>query len=243
MPAPARPAYRLFQSFWTGLDWLYPPTWGGCGKRGVRWCPVCQQNTRVLSPPVCNFCGESLAVGGLCHRCVMEPPPYTALRSWGIFAGPLRQALHRLKYARDVALGEALAQPLIELFLGLDWKVDLVVPVPLSQARRVERGYNQAALLARPLALASGLPYRPKMLQKTRETLSQVGLTKSGRRINVEGAFFAPASQVQGKRILVIDDVTTSGATVEACAQALAAGGAERVYGLTLARAVQGVRP
>jgi len=173
----------------------------------------------------------------------MESPPYTALRSWAVFSGPLRQALHRLKYARDIALGETLAQPLIELFLNLGWQVDLVVPVPLSRARHEERGYNQAALLARPLALACGLSYRPKTIQKTRETLSQVGLTKSGRRDNVKDAFFAPSSQVQGKRILVIDDVTTSGATIEACAQALTVGGAERVYGLTLARAVQGAKP
>jgi ComF family protein len=169
----------------------------------------------------------------------MESPPYTALRSWAVFAGPLRQALHRLKYARDIALGETLAQPLIELFLSLCWKVDLVVPVPLSRARGVERGYNQAALLARPLAWPAGfLPPKPPKRGPQPGWPDEIR-----RRDTVKDAFFAPSSQVQGKRILVIDDVTTSGATIEACAQALTAGGAERIYGLTLARAVQEVRP
>lgn len=243
MPVPARPAYRLYHCFWTGLDWLYPPICGGCGERGVRWCQACQQNTRVISSPVCQTCGASLSSGEVCGACEQAPPTYAGLRSWAIFAGPVRQALHRLKYARDIALGESLAGHLVEILAGLDWQIDLVAPVPLSAARLAERGYNQSALLARPLALAAGLPYRPGVLEKVRDTLSQVGLSRAGRWSNVRDAFRARRDLVQGKRVLVIDDVTTSGATLEACAQAFTAGGAARVFGLTLARAGQGDQP
>jgi ComF family protein len=116
--------------------------------------------------------------------------------------------------------------------------VDLVVPVPVSLSRRSERGYNQAALLARPIALFYGLDYRPKALMKLRETRSQVGLTVEERKANVDDAFFGEQRIVKGKNILVVDDVTTSGATLNACAHVLRNAGAEEVYCLTLARAL-----
>jgi ComF family protein len=150
----------------------------------------------------------------------------------------LRNALHRLKYNRDIALGEILARPMIRILGLTTWKVDLVVPVPISLSRRSERGYNQAALLARPLALFYGLEYRPKALIKSRETRSQVGLTVEERKANVHDAFFAEQRLVKGKNILVVDDVTTSGATLNACAQVLRIAGAQEVYCLTLARAL-----
>ena len=243
MSAPASPAYWLYQSFWTGLDWLFPPQCGGCGEHGTRWCTSCHVNTPTLSPPVCNHCGQSLKTAGVCAGCLSSPPGYTALRSWGVFAGPLRKALHRLKYNRDIALGDVLARPLIRILGEMDWRVDLVAPVPLSVARLAERGYNQASLLARPLALAAGLPYQPRALIKTRETPSQVGLSIEQRRGNVKGAFKAIPDLVCRRNVLVIDDVATSGATFEACAQALFEAGANQVYGLTLARAVHGDRP
>lgn len=237
MPAPVRTAYRLYHSIWIGLDWLYPPACGGCGKRGNRWCATCQQNTEVISPPVCKQCGERLASGMLCSRCRANPPAYAALRSYASFSGPLRQALHRLKYARNIALGEAFALHLVEVLEREDWEADFLLPVPLSAGRLAERGYNQAALLARPLALATGLPYRPQALWKIRETPTQVGLTASGRRSNLKGAFQAHPGAVGGARVLVVDDVTTSGATLEACAEALCSAGACQVFALTLARA------
>jgi ComF family protein len=144
-----------------------------------------------------------------------------------------------LKYYGDLGLGEILARPLIHCLEEMNWAVDLVVPVPLSKARLAERGYNQAALLARPLALGSGLGYGPKALLRNRETRSQVGLSGERRRENVTGAFFAHAPQVAGKVVLIVDDVATSGATLNACAEALRAGGAADVFAITLARAVQ----
>lgn len=230
-------AYRMYQWFWAGLDWLYPPSCGGCGDRGARWCSVCQRNTQVVFPPICILCGRSQTNAGTCSHCKAFPPRYTALRSWAVFAGPLRNALHRLKYQGDVSLGDALARPLIDFLVEMEWVVDVITPVPLGVARQEERGYNQAALLARPLALGCKLDYQPLALSRVRDTPSQVGLSLYQRWENVAGAFIANSNIVSGKDVLVMDDITTSGATMQACAEALSTAGARRVFGLTLARA------
>ena len=204
----------------------------------MRWCMKCQRDIVTIAPPICERCGRTQRFHGICARCKAIPPDYTSLRSWAAFSGPLRNALHRLKYNRDVALGEILARPMIDCLSLTPWRVDLVVPVPISHSRRSERGYNQAALLARPISLRFGLKYRPQALLKSRETRSQVGLSVEERRANVHGAFVAKKGLVEGKNILVVDDVTTSGATLNACGQALRRAGASEVYCLTLARAL-----
>jgi len=239
MPAPEtseRLAYSLYRWVWTGLDWLYPPLCGGCGKPGSRWCQSCQQETQQIRI-ACLHCGRGIDAPGVCVRCLVSPPPYRAMRSWAAFNGPLREALHRLKYKGDVALGEVLARPLIRILHELDWPLDLVAAVPLGIARQAQRGYNQASLLAFPLSLGSRKKYSSKALAKVRETRSQVGLTAAQRRENVAQAFRAEEKLVYGKRVLIVDDVTTSGATLEACAAALLQAGADQVYALTLARA------
>ncbi len=137
-----------------------------------------------------------------------------------------------------MALGDVLARPLIEIFQQNAWPVNLVTPVPMGLSRRKQRGYNQAALLAWPLALSCGLPYTPKALTKVRDTPSQVGLNLAQRHANVAGAYQACPERVSGKAVLLIDDVTTSGATIQSASVALLAAGARQVYGLTLARAV-----
>jgi ComF family protein len=121
---------------------------------------------------------------------------------------------------------------------NLQWNVDVIAPVPLGLARLAQRGYNQSALVAKPLALALGVRYYPLALRRSRETHSQVGLSAVQRKENVKGAFEAKFNLVTGRSILVVDDVTTSGATLDACAAALFEAGARQVYGLTLARAV-----
>jgi competence protein ComFC len=234
----SRPVYRFYRWAWSELDLLYPPLCGGCGKPGARWCVECQANARPVPQPLCERCGRSQPDGRLCSWCRASLPAFTALRAWAVFEGPLRQALHRLKYAGDIALGDVLAQPLIQTYQQLAWPVDLAVPVPIGRARRRQRGYNQAALLAWPVALNSGLIYRSRALTKVRDTPSQVGLNPSQRYENVAGAYQAHAALVSGKSVLLVDDVTTSGATMQACSTALLAAGARQVYGLTLARAV-----
>jgi len=135
-----------------------------------------------------------------------------------------------------MTLGENFARPLANIIVESGWKPDLLIPVPLGAARQSQRGYNQAALLARPVALANGINYTTRALHKVRETPTQVGLKYDERFQNVADAFQAESKIVSGRNIIVVDDVTTSGATMEACATALRAAGARNVYGLTLAR-------
>lgn len=157
------------------------------------------------------------------------------LRSWAVYEDPLRAAIIRLKYKRDMALGEALAELLMRKYIQEGWQADVIVPVPLGAARMAERGYNQAALLARPLALRLALPYSTQV-KRVRETRSQVGLSAQERRDNVRGAFWADPHRFQRQQVLLVDDVTTTGSTLDACAQALLEVGADSVFGLTLAR-------
>jgi competence protein ComFC len=232
------PAYFLYRLFWEFVDWVFPPTCGGCGMIGERWCNTCQMGITRISGNICPQCGEPQAGHELCPSCQATPPDYCKLRSFAYFKGPIRKAMHRLKYQKDIGLGEALSNSLIELYNVDKWRVDVVVPVPLSSKRQHDRGYNQASLLGRPLAYAIRKPFRTDMLLKKRETQTQVGLSAFERKRNVEGAFFARPTLLKNKTVLLIDDVTTTGSTISACAQALREAGASAVYGLTLARAV-----
>jgi competence protein ComFC len=229
-------AFRMYQIFWAAVDWIYPPYCGGCQKFGERWCVDCKNQTTLVGSHICSKCGNFINEGELCPRCSASAPSYQALRSWGIFIGPLREAIHRLKYKHDVGLGEALSQHLIDFYQTTGWKVDIISPVPLSNSRQQERGYNQSELLALPLALAYGISYKPKAITRIRNTRSQVGLKAGERLVNVKGAFIAKKEIVEGKIVLLVDDVTTTGATISASAEALMDAGAQVVYGLTLAR-------
>lgn len=233
----ARPAYLLYQLAWTCIDWVFPPTCGGCTAPGVRWCKTCQDGLARISDEMCPVCGEPQTGRQVCRACTQEPPYFNALRSCAIFQGPFRRALHRLKYQNDIGLGEALSIHLIELYNQYRWQIDFIVPVPLSPTRMRERGYNQSSLLGRPFARAINKPFRSDMLMKSRETHTQVGLSALERKKNVAGAFTAQSRLAQGKSILIVDDVTTTGSTISACAQALREAGASAVYGLTLTRA------
>jgi ComF family protein len=141
-----------------------------------------------------------------------------------------------MKNRRNAALGDALAPHLAGYTRKLGWRVDLVVPVPLSKQRMNERGYNQAGLVAKPLAAMQGWRYSPQVLVRRRETRSQVGLTPLERKENIAGAFRAEAALAAGKDILLVDDVVTTGATLAACSEALLTAGARNIYALTMPR-------
>jgi ComF family protein len=231
-------AYVLYQWMWEAIDWLYPPYCGGCGQFGSRWCETCQSTLETLPDGICPICGNPHPGGTTCERCTNEPPAFQEMRSAFVFKGSVRKAIHRLKYDRDIGLGEVLSRHLIDLTDQTGWPLDCVTAVPLSNAHLTERGYNQANLLARPLALRRQIPFIPQALKRTRETRTQVGLSAKERDINVRDAFWANANLVKNKTVVVVDDVTTTGSTIRACANALHAAGALSVYGLTLARAV-----
>lgn len=160
------------------------------------------------------------------------------MRSWAVFDSPVQNALHTLKYRRNIGLGEAFAAQMKGFVQSLAWCADILLPVPLGKNRLKERGYNQVALVARPLAYEVGLAYKPNALWKARETRSQVGLTTSQRRENVAGAYQADVRAVKDKSVILVDDVATTGSTIVACTTALLSAGAKEVYAITIARAL-----
>ncbi|HEY9077475.1 MAG TPA: ComF family protein [Anaerolineaceae bacterium] len=235
--AQLRPMSVIYHWFWQVIDLIYPPDCSGCQKPGLRWCTDCAGKVEPLQETLCPICGVPQTQPQVCAQCISNPPACDQIRSYARYTGPLRQAILRLKYKRDLGIGEILAEYLVRQYRLTGWDIDAIVPVPLSHARYHERGYNQVSQFSFPFAWAISKPYLPGALMRTRNTTSQVGLSGQQRRMNVIGAFSACQRKVMGKRILVIDDVTTTGATLDACAKALKDSGAKIVYGLTLARA------
>lgn len=230
-------SYTLYRSAWNALDLLFPPACGGCGKIGSRWCVDCQKQVKILRGILCEICGLPLEVAGICETCRAERPHFRALRAWAVFDNPVQKALHKLKYRRDVSMGDALASQMVSFVEELNWPIDMIVPIPLGKQRRRERGYNQVGMIAKPLAMALNIKYAPDELMRRKETRSQVGLTKAERRENVHAAFQGGMG-VRQKTVLVMDDVSTTGSTLSSSAEALYLSGAKDVYALTVARAL-----
>ena len=220
------------------MDLLFPPTCGGCGKVGWRWCPECQARVPRINKPFCETCGIPTQGSTNCEKCKLNPPAYQMMRSWAVFDSPIQNALHAMKYRRNIGLGESIAIQMVDFVRSLNWPIEITIPVPLGKKRLIERGYNQVALVARPLAFRLGLKYESDALQKVRETRSQVGLTVSQRHENVQNVYWADTKIVNGKSILIMDDVATTGSTISACTEALLSAGVREIYVLTIARAL-----
>jgi ComF family protein len=235
VPAPV-PA--LLARLWAALvAGLFPPRCLGCGRRGEALCPSCWQGLPRLQPPWCPRCSRPERSGGRCPSCRRAAAALAGVRAACLYAGAVRLAIQRLKYAQERHLAAPLAALLVECLARRPLAVDALVPVPLDAGRARARGYNHAALLAAPVAEALGVPLGEGWLERTRATRPQVGLSARERRANVRGAFACRApGAVAGRRLLVVDDVMTTGATLEACAEALVAAGAARVWGLVVAR-------
>lgn len=233
---PPRP--NVLQRGWTAaLAAVFPARCLGCGRRGVPMCPACWEALPRLRPPYCPRCSRPERSGTRCRDCQRAGPALAAVRAACAYSGAAGLAVRRLKYSQQRHLVEPLARLLLECLAARPLAVDAVVAVPLDGARARERGYNQAALLAAPVAAALGVPAEPTLLRRTRPTRPQVGLSARERRANVRGAFDCPdPGALAGRRVLVVDDVMTTGATLEACADALIAAGAGAVWGLVVAR-------
>jgi ComF family protein len=221
------------------LDLLFPRWCIGCGREGAFLCQSCCQLLPRIMPPLCPRCGRPQPSGILCPSCVGWQAEIDGIRSPFRFDGVMRQSIHQLKY-RNL---RAMAQPLVRLLQ--DYLVtnpvpgEVLVPVPLHQKRLRERGYNQSRLLAQELGKLINLPVVDDCLIRQRHASPQArASTVSERRSNVDGAFTCRDHRLRDKQVLVIDDVATSGATLDACAAALKAAGATTVWGLVLAREI-----
>jgi ComF family protein len=149
----------------------------------------------------------------------------------------MREAIHRLKYSNSRDLAAPLGEMMVSYWQDVHLPADVIIPVPLHSRRLRDRGYNQSALLARELGKGVGLPVLENALVRVRETSPQVDLNAEERKENVRGAFHCPDDQLAGKRVLLVDDVYTTGATLEACNLALKQQSVRTVWALTLARA------
>ncbi len=206
-------------------------------------CAACWSGVRPVTPPLCDTCGDPLqswrvltAIDGVCARCRRVAPAFTSARAAGDYDGALRAIIHAFKYDGRRSLATPLAALMRESGADLLSVADLAVPVPLHPWRRLRRGFNQAEELARRLDAPVC-----HALWRTRVTLPQAGLKPAQRRRNVRAAFrispLVRASRLEGSRVLLVDDVRTTGATLNACARVLREAGVQEVCALTVARA------
>ncbi len=218
------------------LDLLFPQWCIGCGREGDYICHSCRQLMSLIVPPVCPRCGRPQPGGMLCPGCVNWQADIDGFRSPFVFDGVVRQAIHELKYRNLRALAAPMAEFLQGYLLANPMPGEVLVPVPLHRKRWRERGYNQSSLLARELGKLTDLPVVDDCLVRQQHTPPQARAANvSERQSNVAGAFTCRDGRLRGKQVLLIDDVTTSGATLNTCAGALKSAGAVSVWGLVMA--------
>ena len=218
------------------LDLFFPLQCVGCGREGSLICPSCSQTLRRIEPPFCQRCGTPLAGKNRCATCATYHLTIDGIRSIYLFEGTIRRAIHALKYRHLKVMAAHLGQTLANYLRASHLPADVIAPVPLHRKRLRARGYNQAGLLAAELSRQTGLPLVEDWLVRRVDTGAQARtLTAPERWRNVSEAF-ACSREMDGERILLIDDVWTTGATLDACAAALRVAGAGSVWGLTVAR-------
>lgn len=244
---------RLYASLavaWqSALNALFPPRCGGCGEfSGPIFCERCASDLREIVEPCCLNCGRVFDVlafsAAICARCRESAPAFERARACWIYEGAPRLAIHRFKYNRRYAMAPRLAHLMAQTpaarALLFDWQPDCLVPVALHSSRARARGFNQSALLARELGRLCDVPAL-ELLVRTRRTPPQVGLDLKARRRNVRAAFavdeaLGQSTNLSGARVLLIDDVFTTGSTLNECARVLLHAGAGAVAALTVAR-------
>jgi ComF family protein len=241
-PAPVRAAVRLLLG--AVADLIVPPCCLACRAPLASHhllCGRCWREVRFIRAPLCDVTGVPLPYDTgertVSAGALADPPAYDRARAVACFIGTMRSLVHQFKYAdrhdARALFGRWLAEAGSELSAG----IDVIVPVPMSRLRLLLRHFNQSAVLANELGQRTGLPVDPHLLIRARAAKRQVGLTRDQRRRNVAGAFRVPANRLadlKGRNILLVDDVITTGATVNACARALKQAGARRVDVLAL---------
>ncbi len=228
------------------LDLLFPPRCVVCRSVGAVLCAGCLSAIKLPRHPLCPRCGRTLPAGTMpsdaCVFCTQGHAPIAlaSVRAAAAYEGNVRLAILALKFRGQRRIAEPLGDLLADVARRQLPAVQLAIPVPLHEARRRQRGYNQAELLASRCAARLGVPCDTGILHRRRSTLPQVGLPALQRRANVAGAFeivsTARASSVAGKRVLLVDDVATTGSTLDAAATALLRAGPAAIYGLAVAR-------
>jgi ComF family protein len=230
------------------LNFLYPPVCALCGAARADaasdWvCSGCRSQVRLIRPPFCERCGlpfeGALTTPFQCANCDGVELHFTSARSAVAAVGAVLEAIHRYKYQRALWLETFLAKLLVEAaapaLRGGGWNA--IVPVPLFPAKEREREFNQAERLARHLSAAAGIPVRAGALRRVRPTPTQTRLSREERAANMRNAFAVrPGAALAGCRVVLVDDVFTTGATTNACAAALRAAGADAVCVWTVAR-------
>jgi len=231
----------------TVADLALPPRCPGCGavtREPHRFCAPCWGSLHFLGPPWCAACHAPFAydrgAGALCGDCLAQPPRHAGIRAAVAYGDVARHVVLRLKYGGRTALAATVAGPMMRL---LPDRADILVPVPLHRKRLWARGFNQAALIAGAIGKTRGVTVDPFALERRRSTPVLRGLGARERAAAVKGAFAVPEKRrdaVRGRRIVLVDDVHTSGATADACAAALLRAGAASVTILCWARVLDG---
>ena len=219
----------------SALDLLLPLHCVGCRREGNIICARCIEGLRRLEQPFCDTCAQP-NVHGQCQWCLDHPSKIDGIRAPYLFEGPLREAVHRLKYRGWRAAAPELGGLLAGYLDGHKLPGQVLVPVPLHSSRLRSRGYNQSRLLAKEAGKLLGMPVREDLVKRAKDSPPQVeARSREQRRANVAGSFES-SHEVAGLSIILVDDVATTGSTLMACASALKEAGAASVWGLVLAR-------
>ena len=228
------------------LDFALPPRCAGCGlivDEVHSFCPDCWTQVEFLGEGGCSTCGMPLEATDAeeCGVCIAQPPRIQRTRSAVAYDDMSRSVAIRLKYGRKVALARTMARYMAPLVRSDAEKI--LVPVPLHRGRLWQRGFNQSALVARELAKATGHPADPYLLRRVKRTPALKGMSLRQRQKIVAGAFkVEPASDLEGRTVVLVDDVLTTGSTANACAKALQKAGAKRVELVSWARVIRPIQ-
>jgi ComF family protein len=247
-PTPALPLLRKLSR--AAADLVFPPACLNCRQAtsaAGSLCAACWSNVRFIERPFCERLGTPFSMdfgneGLLSPEAVANPPVYGRARAVARFEdGPVRELVHRLKYGDRLELAKPLGAWMARAGAELLVDADLLTPIPLHRRRLTERRFNQANALAQAVSAASGVPLDPFILTRVKQTQPQIGLSRSQRALNLQGAFRVleeMTAQVEGRAIVLVDDVLTSGATISAASRALLRAKARRVDVLVFARVV-----